>query len=237
MVQNVFLMTTNPSSARLRVWDLPTRLFHWALAACVIGLFATAWAPGSWIEWHARLGYAVLTLLLFRLAWGFLGGHWSRFAQFLPHPRRIGAYLKGRPHPDDLLGHNPVGALAIFAMLLALLVQVGTGLVSDDEIAFTGPLNRFVSTATGLAATAFHHDVGKLLVLALVVLHLAAVAFYRRVRRIDLLRPMLHGDKIVTVAEGASLVASRDDGRSRLLALGVLALCAGAVALLLRMAG
>lgn len=231
-------MSTNPPRLRLRVWDLPTRLFHWALAACVIGLFATAWAPGSWIEWHARLGYAVLTLLLFRLAWGFLGGHWSRFAQFLPHPGRIWSYLKGRPHPDDLLGHNPVGGLAIFAMLLALLVQVGTGLISDDEIAFTGPLNRFVSTATGLAATAFHHEVGKLLVLGLVVLHLAAVVFYRRVRRIDLVRPMLHGDKIVEVAEGAPrVVASRDDGRSRLLALGVLAVCASAVALLVRMAG
>lgn len=227
-------MTINLPHVRLRIWDLPTRLFHWALAACVIGLFATAWAPGSWIEWHARLGYAVLSLLLFRLAWGFLGGHWSRFSRFMPHPRRIWAYLQGRPHPDDLLGHNPVGAVAIVVMLVALLVQVGTGLVSDDEIAFTGPLNRFVSTATGLAATEWHHDVGQLLVLALVVLHVAAVAFYRRVRRTDLISPMLHGDKIIEAQEDTVLQASRDDVRTRALALVLLALCVGGVLALVR---
>ena len=91
------------------------------------------------MDWHARLGYAVLALLLFRLVWGFVGGRWSRFASFLYAPRSVLAYLRGQPHPDHLVGHNPLGAGSVFAMLAVLLAQVATGLVSDDEIAFTGP--------------------------------------------------------------------------------------------------
>ena len=95
---------------RIRVWDLPTRLFHWLLALCVVGLVVTGKVGGAAMDWHARLGYAVLALLLFRLAWGFIGGHWSRFATFLYAPRSVGAYLAGRGHPDHLVGHNPLGA-------------------------------------------------------------------------------------------------------------------------------
>jgi branched-subunit amino acid ABC-type transport system permease component len=137
--------STPQHSASVRVWDLPTRLFHWLLLACVIGLFATAYAPGSWIDWHARLGYALLTLLLFRLVWGVIGGHWSRFIHFVP-----GSSVS--------LGHTLSGALAVMAMLLALITQVTTGLVGDDEIAFTGPLNRFIATDLGLALRAIGNN-------------------------------------------------------------------------------
>jgi cytochrome b len=158
---------------RVRVWDLPTRLFHWLLVACVAGLIATGYIGGAWMGWHARIGYAVLTLLLFRIAWGFVGGHWSQFRAFLYHPGSVVAYLRGRGHPDHLVGHNPLGAGSVFAMLLVLLAQVATGLVGDDEIAFTGPLNRFVSTSRGLAATWYHKAVGQWLLVGLIVLHLA----------------------------------------------------------------
>ncbi|RYF69211.1 MAG: cytochrome B, partial [Comamonadaceae bacterium] len=94
----------------VRVWDLPTRLFHWALALCVLGSLATAWIPGSAIEWHARLGYTALALLAFRLLWGVVGGRWSRFTSFLYAPTSVVSYLRGRPHPDHLVGHNPLGA-------------------------------------------------------------------------------------------------------------------------------
>lgn len=209
----------------VRVWDLPTRLFHWALAACVVALVATAYAGGAWIDWHARLGYTVLALLVFRIVWGFIGGRWSRFASFLYAPGSIAAYLRGQPHPDHLVGHNPLGAGSVLAMLLVLLAQVGTGLVSDDEIAFQGPLNRYVATATGLTATWYHKQVGQWLLIGLVVLHVAAVLYYLWGKRENLLRPMLGGDKEVR----HPALPSRDDAGSRLMALVVFGLCCAAV--------
>jgi cytochrome b len=227
------------TAASLRVWDLPTRLFHWGLVLAVGGALATAWIPGIAIEWHARCGYAVLALLLFRLAWGLVGGHWSRFSAWRPSPARLWADLRGRLHPHDRIGHSPLGTLSVIAILSLLAVQVGTGLIGDDEIAFTGPLNRFVSTATGLAATGWHKELGKLLVIALIVLHVTAIAYYALVRRIALVGPMVHGNKPLDVlglpASGqVDLPPSRDDGRSRLLAL---VLAAGSVAVVAWVAG
>ncbi len=220
-------------AASVRVWDLPTRLFHWTLVTAVSGALATAWIPGIPIEWHARFGYAILTLLVFRLVWGLVGGYWSRFAAWRPTPARLVAYLRGRPHPDDRIGHSPLGTLSVIVILLTLAAQVGTGLVGDDEIAFTGPLNRFVSTATGLAATAWHKDLGKLLVIGLIALHVSAILFYLLVRRNNLIGPMIHGDKPAEAATAA--MPARDDRRTRLLALVVVALSAGGVGWLVRL--
>jgi cytochrome b len=209
---------------RVRVWDLPTRLFHWLLAACVIGLVVTG-KQGA-MDWHARLGYAVLTLLAFRLVWGILGGRWSRFSSFVYSPGSVLAYLRRQAHPDHLIGHNPLGALSVFAMLLVLAAQVATGLIGDDEIAFTGPLNRFVASSTGLAATWYHKAIGQWLLIGLVVLHVAAVLFYLWKKRENLVRPMLVGDKVL--AHPAQ--PSRDDLASRMVALVLLAACAAVVA-------
>jgi cytochrome b len=217
----------------IRVWDLPTRLFHWLLAAAVVGLVITANVGGNWMNWHLRLGYAVLTLLLFRLVWGFVGGHWSRFGSFLYAPSSVLAYLRGRAKPEHRVGHTPLGALSVFALLLILLAQVTTGLMSDDEIAFFGPLVRFVSGDTVVMATSYHKNVGKFIVIALVVLHLAAIVFYKWVKKDNLVRPMVVGDK--QMAAGLSVPSARDSAGSRLLALMVLALCGGAVAWLVQL--
>lgn len=211
---------------RVRVWDLPTRLFHWLLAACVVALVVSGYIGGQAMQWHARFGYAVLALLLFRLAWGLVGGRWSRFSTFLYAPRSVIDYLRGRAHPDHLVGHNPLGAGSVFAMLAVLAAQVGTGLIGDDEIAFTGPLNRFVSTATGLAATSYHKKIGQWLVIGLVVLHIAAVLYYLLKKRQNLVRPMVTGDKEVAVPTASS----RDDARSRITALVIVAVASGLVA-------
>ena len=211
-------------AATVRVWDLPTRLFHWALAVCVIGMAITAYSD-DWLEWHARIGYAVFALLLFRIVWGFIGGRWSRFASFLYAPTAVLAYLRGRSHPDHLVGHNPLGAGSVFAMLVFLLAQVGTGLVSDDESMFQGPLNRYVSSSKALAATWYHKRVGQWILLALVVLHIAAVMYYLVRKRENLVRPMVAGDKLVA----SQAPHSRDDAASRTVALMVFALCAGFV--------
>lgn len=209
------------SAARTRVWDLPTRVFHWTLAAAVIGQLATGF--GGVMEWHFRVGYAVLSLLLFRVIWGFIGGRWSRFAAFAYSPASLLNYLRGRAHPDHLIGHTPLGALSVFALLAILALQVATGLVADDEIMASGPLTRFVSGATVSLATAWHTTFGKWIAIALVSLHLLAVIFYVAVKRHRLVRPMISGDKRVA---GGSAAPSRDDAASRLLALVVFAACA-----------
>jgi len=209
----------------VRVWDLPTRLFHWALVVCVIGQIVTANVGGNWMNWHLRLGYTVLTLLLFRLVWGFVGGHWSRFSSFLYGPTTVLNYLRGHARPEHRVGHNPLGAFSVFGLLIILLLQVGSGLFSDDEIAFTGPLVSLVSgEAVGLA-TSYHKNVGKFILIGLVALHLLAIVFYRIAKKEVLVRPMIVGDKHVPTA----VPSARDSTQSRLLALGVLCLCALAV--------
>ncbi|ABM57044.1 cytochrome b/b6 domain-containing protein [Verminephrobacter eiseniae] len=206
----------------VRIWDLPTRIFHWALAACVVALVITGKLGGNAMLWHLRLGHVVLALLLFRIVWGLVGGRWSRFAAFLYSPARLLRYLRGMPHPQDDVGHSPLGALSVFSLLAVLLAQVGTGLFSDDEIAFAGPLSARVSNAVVEQMTSYHEGIGQYLVLGLAGLHLLAIVFYVRVRR-RLIRPMLDGDKLL-----ASAVApSRDDLGSRVAALLLLALCAG----------
>ncbi|MDZ4301968.1 cytochrome B [Hydrogenophaga sp. D2P1] len=206
----------------VRVWDLPTRLFHWALVVCVIGQIVTANVGGNWMNWHLRLGYTVLTLLLFRLVWGFVGGHWSRFSSFLYGPTAVLNYLRGQARPEHRVGHNPLGAFSVFGLLTILLLQVGSGLFSDDEIAFTGPLVSLVSGDAVSLATSYHKNVGKFIVLALVVLHLLAIGYYRFSKKENLVRPMIVGDKQVPTA----VPSARDSTQSRLLALGVLCLCA-----------
>lgn len=210
----------------VRVWDLPTRLLHWALAAAVVGLVVTA-KTGT-MDWHFRLGYTVMALLLFRLLWGFVGGRWSRFSSFVYAPGSVVAYLRGRAHPDHLVGHNPLGAGSVFALLAVLLLQVATGLVSDDAITFTGPLASQVPSSWSSAATGWHKAQGQWLLIALAALHVLAVLFYVLVKRARLVRPMLSGDR--PVARDHAPPPSRDDARSRSLALVLFALCAGLAA-------
>jgi cytochrome b len=214
----------------VRVWDLPTRLFHWALVVCIVGLVTTAQIGGNAMEWHFRFGYSVLTLLLFRLLWGFVGGHWSRFSTFLYSPASLLRYLRGGEVDGQPLGHSPLGALSVFAILGLLLLQVGTGLFSDDEIAAVGPLSKLASGAVVSQLTHYHKDIGKVIVLILVLLHIGAIAFYRIKRKKDLIRPMLIGD----VSSPTPQLASRDDAGSRALAAVILLGSAGAVAALLK---
>lgn len=214
---------------KVRIWDLPTRLFHWLLAAAVVGLVVSGNVGGNAMVWHFRLGYAVLALLLFRLLWGVVGGHWSRFSSFCIAPSAIAAYLRGRPESRHTLGHNPLGSLSVLALLLILGAQVGSGLFADDEIFNAGPLVAWVSSATSQRLTGWHTGAGKLLVLAWVALHVSAILFYRLRKGQNLVGPMLHGDKELAPQDAAAAPASRDSATTRVLALLLLALCAGAV--------
>jgi cytochrome b len=212
------------AGVRVRIWDLPTRVFHWSLAASLVGLTASGYAGGAWMTWHARIGSLLLALLVFRIVWGFLGGRWSRFANFVPTPAALQRYLRGPATADQDAGHSPLGALSILAMLAVLLAQTVTGLLGDDGGGFTGPWNELVSSATGFAATALHKQVGQWLLFGLVALHVLAIGFYRVARRRKLVRAMLDGDKLLP----RRVAPARDDARSRLLAAAVLlaSLCA-----------
>ncbi len=207
---------TDSSELPVRVWDLPTRVFHWTLALAMIGSVITAKVGGNAMTWHFRLGLLALALVAFRLLWGFVGGRWSRFASFVYAPATLLRYLRGQASPGERLdvGHNPLGSLSVFALLAIFSVQVATGLVADDEIANAGPLNRFVSSAIAGTATGWHKSWGQWLLLALVALHVAAIVFYRVHHHKDLVRPMLVGDKRLP----AATPASADGPRQRLLA-------------------
>jgi cytochrome b len=216
---------TDTALVPVRIWDLPTRIFHWTLALAVVGSVISAKIGGNAMVWHFRFGYLVLTLLAFRILWGLVGGRWSRFASFVYAPATLLRYLRGRAAPHEQLdvGHSPTGALSVFALLAILAVQLATGLVADDEIANQGPLNRYVSGDTALAATSWHKRWGQWLMLALVALHLAAIAFYLLKKNSNLVRPMLLGDK--SLPPGTP--ASADGLPQRALAMLLVALCAG----------
>lgn len=176
---------------RIRLWDLPTRLFHWLLALCVLAAVITGQLGGSLIDWHGKIGLAVVGLLAFRLAWGFLGSTYARFAQFFPTPTRIKAYLTGQWQGE---GHNPLGALSVFGLILLLTLQSITGLFANDDIAFVGPLYDLIDKALSNRLTGLHHLLSNGLI-ALVVLHIAAIAYYGHVKKNNLVKPMLTGWK------------------------------------------
>lgn len=188
------------NSKKIRVWDLPTRLFHWLLVLAVVGLVVTGKVGGNLIDWHGRIGVGLAGLIAFRLVWGVVGSTYARFGQFFPTPARIAAYLRGGKHGG--VGHNPLGALSVFALLGVLSVQLLTGLVANDDIAFVGPLYDLVGRDLSNLATGWHKLVINLLIL-LVVLHVAAIGFYARVKKDNLVRPMVTGWKEVTEGEPA----------------------------------
>lgn len=189
------------------VWDAPTRIVHWLIALGV----AFQWLSGKYelvpMAWHYLVGYALLALLGFRIAWGFAGSDSARFARFVRGPAAIARYTRRvaaamRAAPDDEAarhahlhaGHNPIGAWSAIALLAATLLQAISGLYASDDILAAGPLAGGASAATVGAMTAIHQW-NEWLLLALVVVHVAAVAWHARVLDEDLVRAMLDGRK------------------------------------------
>jgi cytochrome b len=211
---------------RVRVWDLPTRLFHWSLVVLVVCSLVTAEVGGNAMEWHMKSGYAVLTLLLFRILWGLAGSRHALFANFVRPPgeilRHVRATLAGTAPRS--VGHNPLGAISVLLMVLTLLLQAGTGLFARDDIFNEGPLAQSVSNAASDWLTSVHRR-NEVTTYVLVALHVLAVAYYAFVKRDNLVLPMITGDKSSCDAPPA------EDGASvRLRALVFLALCAAFVA-------
>lgn len=167
---------TTRNHGKLLIWDLPTRIFHWLFATCVVGAIATVkLGEGMWMEWHIRFGILTLALLVFRIVWGFTGTYYVRFADFIRGPRAIIAYIRGQTPPVP--GHSPLGALSVLAMLTIIGIQAVSGLFVSDDILYDGPFHADVSSATA----AFMRDVhinNAYLVMALIALHVLAILYY-----------------------------------------------------------
>ena len=189
----------------IRIWDFPTRIFHWALALSVIGLVITGNVGGNAMVWHFRLGYCVGSLLIFRVVWGVVGGFWSRWQQFTWSPMSLLKDMFSKGPPANYLGHSPAGSWSVLMILLFLGAQVGSGFISDDEIANAGPLTHLVSEKTIQWATFWHKEIGKTVILILVGMHVTAIAWYFYKKKVNLLRPMLTGDKSSTEEAPSSL--------------------------------
>ncbi|TRZ91462.1 MAG: cytochrome B [Rhodocyclaceae bacterium] len=214
---------------RIRLWDLPTRVFHWTLLALVATSFATALTGGNAMEWHGRAGVTIIGLLAFRIVWGFVGSTHARFGSFVRGPATIGAYLRGRWVG---VGHNPLGALSVLGMLLLLLCQAIGGLFANDDIAFNGPYFNAISKDLSDWITSWH-KLGAWVILGLIGLHLGAILFYTHVRKETLIKPMLTGTR--EVPESLAGASARGGGLAALiaaLALGFAACWAASGALL-----
>ena len=220
----------------IRVWDLPIRLFHWLLVACIIGSLVSIHLFDSAVELHAYFGYCILTLLVFRVIWGFVGSRHARFASFVPNRQSILNYLQGKS--PRFLGHNPIGALSVFALLFVLCVQVVTGLFVDDEIAFQGPLAKYAPSAI-VSFLSEIHEGNQVIIYTLIIIHIAAIWYYKRFKGENLIKPMITGDKEIDPSEEASYLpsdlghSSRDGALQRGLALLLLSLIAVAVGYLI----
>lgn len=174
----------------LRIWDLPTRLFHWALVICIVGAFVSVKLGGLYMDWHTRFGCTALGLILFRILWGFIGPRYARFAQFVRGPRAIVNYLKGAAAPA---GHNPLGALSVLALLLVIGFQAVSGLFTTDDIMIQGPLFGYVNESTADLLISWHR-LNEWVIIGLISLHLLAVAWYTLVRRKRLVRAIITGN-------------------------------------------
>ncbi len=219
------------SNKSFLVWDLPTRLFHWLIVILVFFSWYSVEVMED-LDKHFLSGYCALGLLLFRLTWGFLGTNYARFKNMLYSPAQILSYASGifKKESTKFTGHNPLGSLSVFALLGVMLLQAVSGLFSNDEDWYFGPLSDYVSTKTADRLTEFHHLNFNVL-LALIVLHILAVFFYLFFKKENLLKPMVTGKKNIDTQPEDVVVSSKSG-----LALVILIVWAAAVFLMVKFA-
>jgi cytochrome b len=217
------------STRLVKVWDAPTRLFHWVVAV-LVG-FSWLSMHETWIELHFLSGYTILALLLFRLAWGFVGSDTARFGRFLRSPVAALRHLShiGRREPDREIGHNAAGGWMVLVMLALLLVQALTGLFANTDGMDSGPLAHLVGKSRSDWLSNIH-SINFTLIEIAVALHVLAVLAYAVLKRQDLVRPMVTGRKRLPAGMRGPYIVSV------WLAVALLVLAAGAVALLVNLA-
>lgn len=189
-------MSANPEPGRpVRVWDRPTRVFHWVLVV----LFIVCYVSGDRgrFDIHIMAGQALLILVLARIIWGFVGSDTARFRHFLRPLGEIMAHVRslGERRPGHDTGHNPLGGLSVVLMLIVLVVHTAFGLFAVDVDGWNeGPLSHVVSYEAARNASGVHSVTVDIL-LVLVALHVAAVGFHWLYKRDNLILPMVTGRK------------------------------------------
>lgn len=174
------------------VWDLPLRVFHWSLVVTVVSCVVSAEMGGNAMEWHAIFGFVAIGLLLFRFMWAFLGGTYARFSSYLDSHQHLLAWLRGTAATRP--GYTPLGTVALLLMFSVLWAQGVSGLFANDDIMLEGPLYHLVMQRTADWFTGWHKR-GLYLVGGLVMLHVSAIFFYRFIKKVDYIRPMITGYK------------------------------------------
>ena len=194
----------------MRVWDLPLRIFHWALVIAVIGAVGSAKADVMWL--HERFGLTVMGLVAFRIFWGFLGGYYARFSQFLTPPRTAFAGILQllKPPSQPSVGHSAAAGYAVVGLLGVAAYQALTGSVSNDDVLFDGPLAHLVPGWSNIASDL--HDAGEPLLFFMVALHIGAILIYKFVKKQNLTMTMFHGLALDDRALDDLLLASIKDG-------------------------
>lgn len=177
------------------IWDIPTRVFHWGIVVALVYSWYSMEIEEN-LDRHFISGYIALGLIVFRILWGLIGSRYARFSSFTFKPAEIVRYAKSlfTHSGDKYAGHNPVGALSVYALLLVILVQVGTGMFADDEYYYFAPLNKFVSPETATSLTQFH-GVNAKIILGLALLHIVAILFYYLYKKEKLVLTMITGKK------------------------------------------
>jgi cytochrome b len=189
------------SGEKVRIWDLPVRLFHWALVLIVPAMWATH--EFERMDLHILLGQILLGLILFRLIWGLIGSSTARFSGFVRGPRAVARYLAGRGGP--VFGHNPLGGWSVLLMLLVLITQIGLGLFAiDEDSLYEGPLSHRVSYESA-RILAHRHETVFYILLALIAVHIAAILYYRLFKRDDLITPMVTGRGVAAGEDAAAM--------------------------------
>lgn len=232
-------MANMTNNSRIRVWDLPVRLFHWTLVVLMATSYFSGRAGGDWMKIHFWSGYAILTLLLFRIVWGLVGSTTARFSDFVKGPsaafHHLGEMLSGRPREA---GHNPLGGAMVLVLIFAVLAQVVAGLFAADTDTglVNGPLSMLASDKWVDRANAFHGYWVNVL-LALVAVHVLAAFVYLAWKRQNLIGAMIHGrkpiDDVVAPGQPAPTLRFASPG----LALSVLIACAAVVYFIVRLGG
>jgi cytochrome b len=221
-----------PAGRTVRVWDLPVRVFHWVIVVLLAISFVTGHVGGNAMRIHEISGFSILALVLFRVLWGFLGSTHARFSAFVRGWSAVRSYaaalLTGRGASH--IGHNPLGGWMVIALLLALLLQAGTGLFANDDIMTEGPLYQHISKELS-DRLSLVHQVNSYVLAVLIILHIAAALYYLWGKRENLILPMVTGRKS-TRADQGDVEDLR--GGALWLALLLLAMCAALVWLVVR---
>ena len=177
----------------MRVWDLPLRIFHWALVFAVIGAVVSSKADVMWL--HEKFGLTVLGLIVFRLLWGVFGGYYARFVQFVTSPKVAVAGILNllKAEKDVSVGHSATAGYAVIGLLGVSAYLSLTGSFSSDDVLFDGPLAHLVPSWNTRASKL--HDIGEPLLFMMVALHIGAIVLYKFVKKRNLTMPMLHGEE------------------------------------------